>query len=659
MANAIRQCAATCGDFIMTMSAPSSSSSATSSISSSLLGDQPVARIASGGRFGSSDQYGVNLDDTIFVRFDSGIMGRLWNFIRPYRLALGGCMLAVVLYALVQVGIPLAIRAVVDSAATTTDSSISLRGALGIFAALVLLNFLFNFLQEWGTARIAQRIIFNMRRAMFAHLQSVSLGLLDQTQVGRLMARLQGDVNALQEFMESSISALGDLCLLLGIIVVLLVLDWHLGLLTLAVLPILVVIRLVWLPWAKHQFRRAREASSRVNSALAENINGIRTVQENRREAFNFARYEPVAKENLEAQLGSSRASQIMVPSVDILTGFAMAIVVVAGGMAVLQSRIEVGVIVAYLFYVQRFFDPIRTLSMQYTVLQRAMAAAYRIFEVLDLPVTLQDKPGAQPLSINTSDADSNVITRPIIEFRNVSFGYKPGQPILHNIDLSIVPDTTVALVGPTGSGKTSITALLHRFYDVWDGQVLIDGKDLRDLTQDSLGRAIGMVLQEPFLFLGSIMDNLRYGCPDASDEQVIAAARAVHAHEFIERLPQGYQTQLGQRGRNLSIGQRQLISFARTLITNPPILILDEATANIDSFTEAAIQKALRILCAGRTSIIIAHRLATIREADNIFVLNHGHLVEQGNHTQLMQQSGLYYQLNTSNQSSFDELAD
>jgi ATP-binding cassette subfamily B multidrug efflux pump len=630
------------------------SSSPQSTLSSSLLGDQPVGRLNGGGRFGTNDQDGVNLDDDIFVRFDTGIMGRLWSFIRPYRLALGGCMLAVVLYALVQVGIPLAIRAVVDSAATTSDQGVSLRTALAIFTTLVLLNFGFNFVQEWGTARIAQRVIFNLRRAMFAHLQEVSLGLLDQTQVGRLMARLQGDVNSLQEFMESSISALGDLCLLLGIIVVLLMLDWRLGLLTLAVLPILVLIRLVWLPWAKGQFRRAREASSRVNSALAENINGIRTVQENRREDFNFARYEPIARENLDAQLGSSRASQIMVPSVDILTGFAMAIVVVAGGMAVLESRVEVGVMVAYLFYVQRFFDPIRTLSMQYTVLQRAMAAAYRIFEVLDLPVTLQDKPDAQPL-----DERAVNHSQPVVEFRNVNFGYKPGQPVLHNISFSITPNTSVALVGPTGSGKTSITALLHRFYDVWAGQVFIDGKDVRDVTQESLGHVIGMVLQEPFLFSGSIMDNLRYGYPEATDEQVIAAAQAVHAHAFIERLPLGYQTQLGQRGRNLSIGQRQLISFARTLLTNPRILILDEATANIDSFTEAAIQKALRVLCAGRTSIIIAHRLATIREADQILVLNHGHLVEQGDHIQLMQQGGLYYQLNTSNQSSFDELAD
>jgi len=605
-----------------------------------------------GGHAGRKSRREADLDDDIFVPFDSKIAARLWGFMRPYRTALAGCLTAVLLYALVQVSIPVAIRFAVDSAVADfqgADATLSLELALLFFAVLILLNFALNFLQEWGTARVAQRVIFNLRRAMFAHLQQVSLSLLDQTQVGRLMARLQGDVGSLQEFMESSISALGDLFLLAGIIVVLLVMDWQLGLLTLAVLPVLVLIRVVWLPWAKRNFRRAREASSRVNSALAENINGIRTVQESRREQVNFERYERIAEANLEAQIGSSRASQIMVPSVDILTGAAMGIVVIAGGAAVLNGEMAVGVMVAYLFYVQRFFDPIRTLSMQYTVLQRAMAAGHRIFEVLDLPVTLKDRPGARDLH----DVE------PAIEFRGVTFGYKPDQPVLHDLDFTIAPYTTVALVGPTGSGKTSITALLHRFYDVWQGQVLIDGRDVRDLTLDSLGKTIGMVLQEPFLFSGTIMDNLRYGLRDASEDEVIAAARAVSAHDFIVRLPQGYQTMLGQRGRNLSIGQRQLLSFARTLLVDPKILILDEATANIDSFTELAIQKALKVLCAGRTSIIIAHRLATIREADSIVVLNHGRIVEQGTHAELLARRGLYHRLNNSSQASFDDISD
>jgi len=595
-----------------------------------------------GARMGQED---LSPSDDIFSRFDSKIFMRLWEYVAPYRLALSFSLVAILLFAMVQVSIPLTIRFVVDSAVTQDKSHLSFNTALAIFGTLVALNFLLNFLQEWTTARIAQEVIFNLRRAMFFHLQKVSLSLLDKTQVGRLMARLQGDVNSLQEFMENSISALGDLFLLLGIMIALLAMNLKLGLLTLTVLPFLVFVRIIWLPWARRVFMRARETSSAVSSVLAENINGIRTVQESRREKINFDHYEIHARENLNAQINSSRASQIMVPTVDVLTGLAMAVIVIVGGSAVLNDELAIGVMVAYLFYVQRFFDPIRTLSMQYTVLQRAMAAGHRIFEVLDLPVYIEDKPNAQVLTQAAS---------PHIEFRNVSFGYQAGHKVLHNINLNIPEYSTVALVGPTGSGKTSITALIHRFYDVWQGQVLIDGKDVRDLSLDSLGKHIGMVLQDPFLFSGTILDNLRYGLPLATNEQIITATKAVSAHDFIIKLPQGYDTQVGQRGRNLSIGQRQLISFARTLLTAPKILILDEATANIDSFTEQAIQSALKVLCEGRTTIVIAHRLATIREADLIVVLNKGSIIEQGTHNDLLNSKELYYQLNQSSQLSF-----
>ena len=596
-----------------------------------------------GGGFGVGRHH--DFGDDALTRFDTGVVRRLFGFVRPYRRILAGALLAVALATAVQVSIPLTVRYAVDS--TVGHSEFPLYAVMAGFALLIALNGVLGYLQESISARLAQRVIFDLRRAMFAHLQDVSLSFLDQTQVGRLMARLQSDVNALQEFMENSVSAIGDFFLLLGIIAVLLWMDLRLGLLTLSVLPVLVLVRAVWIPWARPKFRRAREASSSANAALAENINGIRTVQENRREAVNFDRYRVRARENLDAQIASSQASQIMVPAVDILTGVAMGIVVIVGGDKVLTGELGVGVMVAYIFYVQRFFDPIRTLSMQYTTMQSAMAAGHRIFDVLDVPVAIRDKPAA----IKLKDQE------PSIEFRQVTFGYRPGQPVLHDVSLWVEPYQTVALVGPTGSGKTSITALTHRFYDVWQGAVLVGGVDVRDVTQDSLGHTISMVLQEPFLFSGTIFDNIRYGVPDASREDVVTAAKAVSAHGFIERMPAGYDTLLGQRGRNLSIGQRQLLSFARALLADPKILILDEATANIDSFTERDIQQALKKLLKGRTSLVIAHRLATIRDADLIVVLDHGRIVEQGSHAQLLAKGGLYARLHASSHGSFDDL--
>lgn len=582
--------------------------------------------------------------DDIFGTFDPKVARRFLGYLKPHRKRFLITQAAALTCAGAQLMLPLLIGRIV-SAAVRHDAD-GFRTTLGLFALAAAAFATSFFTAEWLTQRLANRVIFDIRRHMFSHFQDISLSFMDKTHVGRLMARLQGDVGALQEFLETTTGSVGDFVTLIGISVILVVMDRQLGLLTLTVLPALIVIRAIWLPYSKRAFRNARDASSNANSALAENINGVRTVQETRREALNFELYAEKARDNHDAQVGAAWMSQIMVPTVDILTGAALAIVIVVGGGAVIGGRIGVGALVAFVLYVQRFFDPVRMLSMQYTIMQRAMAAAHRIFEVLDVPVTIADATQAHPLTDEP----------PTVEFRHVTFGYDPHRPILHDISFTVRPREVVALVGPTGSGKTSVIALTHRFYEVGEGQVLVGGKDVREVTLDSLGRRIGMVLQEPFLFTGTIEENIRYNTAGATRDDVIAAAKAVSAHDFIMRLPEGYDTRLGQRGRNISVGQRQLVSFARALVADPQILILDEATANIDSFTEQAIQKALKVLFAGRTCMVIAHRLGTIRDADRIIVLNQGRILEEGAHDQLMAAGGFYWRLYTSAHASFDD---
>jgi ATP-binding cassette subfamily B multidrug efflux pump len=582
--------------------------------------------------------------------YDPRIVRRIWSFVRPYRTKIYISVAAVLVFTLTQLMIPLVIRYAIDNGMMGGADPAILGWAVAVFGVLILINYGASWVQETVVGKAAENVLFNMRRAMFEHLQRVSLSFMDKTEVGRLMSRLSGDVNSMQEFLETSVLSVGDIVLLFGIVGVLLFLDFRLGLLTLSTMPALFVVRLYWLPRAKVAFMDAHETNSIANGALAEGINGVRTVQSLERQRVNFDLYEEKARQNLKTHLRASKYAQVMVPIVDTLTGTAMAIVIVVGGSMVLNGGLDVGVMVAFLFYIQRFFDPIRSLTMQYSVMQRAMASGQRISEVLDVPVEVADRADAVELS---PEMDGSV------EFRNVTFGYRKDLPILKNVSFQVAPGETVAIVGPTGSGKSSCMSLVHRFYDVWSGEVRVGGHDVRELTQDSLGRQVSMVLQEPFLFSGTVLENIRYHKTEASREEVIRAARAVGAHDFIMALPNGYDSILGQRGNNISLGQRQLLSFARALVADSKILVLDEATANIDSYTERQIQKALVKLLEGRTGLVIAHRLATIRGADRIIVLQQGEIVEEGNHDQLMARKGLYARLYTMNYASFDDMPD
>jgi ATP-binding cassette subfamily B protein/subfamily B ATP-binding cassette protein MsbA len=444
----------------------------------------------------------------------------------------------------------------------------------------------------------------------------------------------------LQDFVTWSITGLFRSTFnLIGIIVAMLLLNWQLALVSFAVMPLMVVLTNYWRDRVRQAYRATRQRLALINGYLNESISGIRVTKSFGREKRNFQHFDDLNQSFYDANLRATRLAAIFFPGVDFIGSLATALVVGVGGWLVLQDALTAGTLVAFVLYVERFFDPIRELAQRYNTFQATMAASERIFELLDLEPDLKDSPDAIPLPQITGD----------VVFDDVSFAYRTdAKDVLHQIDLHARPGERIALVGETGAGKSTIIRLLSRFYDVTDGSLRIDGYDVRAVTSDSLRQQLGIVLQDTFLFTGTIAENIRYGRLNASDKEVKRAAKAVGAHDFIAKLPDGYDAEVGENGSNLSAGQRQLVSFARALLADPRILILDEATSSIDTATERIIQKALDTLMQGRTSFVIAHRLSTIVGADQIVVLDHGRIIEQGTHQELLQRKGRYYNLYT-----------
>ncbi len=575
-------------------------------------------------------------DDEVLGRvYNAGMMRRLGEYVAQVKGHLSLGAIGVAIRTASNLVTPLLVAEATNRIVEGNVDALTI--AVLAYLAVLLIMFGAQYLETLHLSWAGQGILYRLRTRMFKHLHELSLSFFDQNKVGKVMSRVQNDVDQLQTLVTTDfINVAVNAITLIGIAAIMLVINWKLALLALSTLPVLVVVVIVWQIYARRAFVQARKAIAVVNDNLQESISGVRVTQSLSRENVNIKQFDAINKANLDANKRAAKLQGAIMPVTQMLTDSAYVLVLIFGGFQVLNGQMEVGFLVGFLLYIQRLGTPIQQIATMYTEIQRAMASGVRIFELLDVEPEIMDRSEAKDLPPIKGE----------IEFKKVSFGYVPGTEVLHEVNFTVKPGQTVAMAGRTGAGKSSIASLIERFYETKKGQVLLDGHDVCSVTEQSLRRRIGFVPQDPFLFSGTIEQNIKDGRLDASYDDVVEAAKAAGLHDFVLRMEKGYDTAVGERGGNLSAGQRQLVCLARAILANPAILILDEATSNVDTNTERLIQDSLRRIGRGRTCVVVAHRLSTVTSADNILVLDHGKIVERGSNQELMAKQGLYHDM-------------
>jgi ATP-binding cassette, subfamily B, multidrug efflux pump len=578
------------------------------------------------------------MDDEILGKaYDARLMRRLLAYLRPYWRQVLLAFVAIIAGSAGQLAQPYLIKVAIDQHIATGRLE-GLDTLALLFLAIVIAGFAFEYLQTWTLQLTGQRIMFDLRMAIYTHLQRIDVQYYDRNPVGRLMTRVTSDVDALNDLFTSGVVTIfGDVFSLVGIMAIMIWMNWRLALVAFSVLPLIVLVTQWFRRNVRDSYRTVRGYIAQINAFLQENITGMSTVQLFRREAVNYSRFDEIDRKHRDANIQSIFYYAVFYPAIEVVASLASALIIWYGGADALRNVLTLGALVAFLQYSQRFFRPISDMSEKFNVLQAAMASSERIFKLIDEPVVIRapEQPKARP-----HPAAGH------IKFEHVWFAYNGEDFVLRDVSFEVKPGQRIGIVGATGSGKTTLINLLLRFYDVTKGRITVDGVDIRELDLDDLRRLFSLVLQDVHLFSGTIAENIRLGRHDIDDERMRRAAAAVHANAFVERLPDGYQTAVAERGSTLSVGQKQLLSFARALAFDPRVLILDEATSSVDTETELLIRDALQVLMAGRTTIAVAHRLSTIQDMDRILVFHKGQLREAGTHQELLAERGIYFKL-------------